>query len=176
MIETFYYIKRLADQFEKTKKNINDHIEKLLTLEEEVKSYGESEKQASLSEEIRVLSEKIQEHRGVFGIAFFTLGLAYAPSLNRLHSEKHKTYKMRKVPIPPPAEDSSCALQHYFMTFFEHAVMMSDWILWILASGSSIYSFWIDDSEDAYYDDMNQPFQDFKLSTREGQQRLVFIQ
>ena len=43
MLEKFYHLRRLAEAFEHTKKNIMDHVESLTTLETEAKSCEDAE-------------------------------------------------------------------------------------------------------------------------------------
>ena len=43
MIEKFHYLKRLANQFEHTKKNLHEHIDKLASLEDEAKAMNEGQ-------------------------------------------------------------------------------------------------------------------------------------
>ena len=43
MIEKFHYLKRLAEQFEHTKKNLHEHINQLASLEDEAKDANEGQ-------------------------------------------------------------------------------------------------------------------------------------
>ena len=83
MLEKFYHLRRLAEAFEHTKKNIMDHVESLTTLETEAKKCEDAEELEKLESKISILKDKIDEHRGVFGLGFFALGLAFNPAHNR---------------------------------------------------------------------------------------------
>ena len=121
------------------------------------------------------LKEKINEHSGVFSLGFFTLGLAFNPAFNRYQSEKLKTFRLRKIPNPLPSTDTSEAMPHHFMTFEEWQVNVSEWITWITGTGPNIFSFMISDCDDAFYDDLNQCWDDLCLTVRSGQHRFIFI-
>ena len=109
-----------------------------------------------LSKKIQRLKEKISDHRGVFGLAFFTLGLVFNPDFNRYQSMKLQTFKFRKIAYPMPSTDNSRPLKHYFMSWEEYELLVNDFVVWVVGTGPNIFAWMIDDSIDAFYDDLRQ--------------------
>ena len=83
MLEKFYDLKRHANAFEQTKNNMPEHIKHLTSLEAEAKKCEDPKELEKLESKISSLKDKIDEHRGVFGLGFFALGLAFNPAHNR---------------------------------------------------------------------------------------------
>ena len=74
-----------------------------------------------------------------------------------------------------PSTDGSSCVKHYYMSWEEYQILANDFVVWIAGTGPNIFAWMIDDSIDAFYDDMNQSWEDLFLTVRPGQKRTIFI-